>query len=492
MNPSRHLRRPGLLALGIAIALGLPLAAQAQSSPKKTAGIGAREHQLEQRVDQLQQEVAELKAMIQQQQAATTQATQTAQQAQATAVQAATTAQATSTKVDAAAPSGKPVFSTAPGLSVALHGFVSATVFSQSKSFVYGNGQNAEYPAPTAGNKGSLSGVDVRNTRFWLDFSGAKLAGDWIGGGRIEMDFFGGYNGSGAYSQQQPTPRLRQAYMDLINPDTGTTIRIGQQWDLLFPLDNVTASLAHVAFPLGFGSGMIGWRYPGIVWMQDLNHGSTSSVQWRLDVGAFSGSWNGPDGPVNNTNFLTAGNAGFRPQVEARLHAKGSDWLAYAVAHYSTADLRGVNGMAPTPVRSEVKSVGYEVGGQWKPGPWVFRANAYTGKGLGQVFGDLSQFGDIKDTGGYLQAGYNFTPNWNLSAVYATSKPDKDDVIRWMGNGSTGLLRSRQTGLNLTYAAGSYELGAEWLYGRLESTANGIDTKTTSGNQVSLSAMYHF
>ena len=490
MSPTfvRRCRAP--LALGVAIALSLPWAAQAQSTPKSTAGISAREQQLEQRVDQLQQEVAELKAMIQQQQAA---ATQTAQQAQATATQAATTAQATSTKVEAAAPgSGKPVFSTAPGLSVALHGFIDATAFSQNKSFVYGNGQNAEYPAATAGNRGSLSGVDVRNTRFWLDFSGTKLAGDWIGGGRIEMDFFGGYNGSGAYSQQQPIPRLRQAYMDLINPDSGTTIRIGQQWDLLFPLDNVTASLSHVAFPLGFGTGMIGWRFPGVVWMQDLNHGSTGGIRWRLDVGAFSGSWNGPDGAVNNTNYLTAGNAGFRPQIEARLHAQGKNWLAYAVAHYSTVDLRGVNGTAATPVRSDVKSVGYEVGGQWKPGPWVFRANAYTGKGLGQVFGDLSQFGDIKDTGGYLQAGYNFTPNWNLSGVYAASKPNKQDVIRWMGNGSTGLLRSRQNGVELTYAAGNYELGLEWLYGWLDSTTNGTSTKTTSGNQVSLSAMYHF
>ena len=162
------------------------------------------------------------------------------------------------------------------------------------------------------------------------------------------------------------------------------------------------------------------------------------------------------------------------------------------MAHYSEVDLRGVAGTAPTPVQSSVKSVGYELGGQWKPGPWVFRANAYTGKGLGEVFGDLSQFGDIKDTGGYLQAGYNFTPNWSLNALYATSKLDRDDVVRWMGNGATGLLRGRQTGLNLDYAAGNYELGLEWLYGWIDSTTNGTNTKTSSGNQVSVSALYHF
>src|SRR3546814_1358570 len=102
------------------------------------------------------------------------------------------------------------------------------------------------------------------------------------------MDFFGGFNGTGPYSQQQPTPRLRQAYMDLTNPESGTTVRIGQQWDLMFPIDNSPTSLAHIAFPLGFGSGYGGWRFPGVVVMQDLNHGSTGP-QWRLDVGAFEG-----------------------------------------------------------------------------------------------------------------------------------------------------------------------------------------------------------
>lgn len=461
----RYPNRYTALALSMACALLLPLAAHAQSD--------VREQQLEQRVAQLEQQLNELKAMI---------------QAQKTAPAQTAPVPAASAQNVAAAPA-TPTFTSAPGVSVALHGFISATAFDQSKSFTYGNGQNAEYPVP--GSSGSLSGVDVRNTRFWLDFSGAKFAGDWTGGGRIEMDFFGGYNGTGAYSQQQPIPRLRQAYMDLTNPDTGSTIRIGQQWELMFPLDNVSTSLSHIAFPLGFGTGMIGWRFPGVVWMQDLNHGS-SGPRWRLDLGAFEGSWNGPDGAVNNTNYLTAGNVGFRPQLEARLHVQDKDWLAYAVGHYSEIDLRGVSGTTPTPVQSTVKSVGYEVGGQWKPGPWVLKGLVYTGKGLGEIFGDMSQFGDIKDTGGYLQAGYNFTQHWSANAFYSMSKPNTDDVIRWMGNGATGLLRNRQSALNLQYAAGAYELGIEWIYDKLDTTSNGVDRKTTSGNQVSVSALYHF
>ena len=233
--------------------------------------------------------------------------------------------------------------------------------------------------------------MDVRNSRFWLDFSGAKFAGDWVGGGRIEMDFYGGFNGTGPYSQQQPTPRLRQAYMDLTNPVTGTTVRVGQQWELMFPIDNIPDSLSHIAFPLGFGTGMVGWRFPGVVVMQDLNHGS-DGAKWRLDLGAFEGQWNGPG---DNVNYLTAGNAGFRPQLEARLRVADKTWVAYAATHYSEVNLKGVGNTVAAPIKDKVKSVGYEVGGAWMPGPWVFKGLAYTGKGLGEIFGALSQFGDI-------------------------------------------------------------------------------------------------
>ena len=454
-------RRP--LVLALACALALPLGVHAQDS--------AREQQLEQRVSQLEHELAELKGMIQAQKAAAP----------------APAPAAPSTNVAAApAEAAKPVFTSAPGVSVALHGFVSASAFAQNKSFTFGNGQNAEFPQP--GSSGSLSGVDVRNTRFWLDFSGAKFAGDWNGGGRIEMDFFGGFNGTGAYSQQQPTPRLRQAYMDLTNPTTGSTVRIGQQWDLMFPLDNTPASLSHIAFPLGFAAGFVGWRFPGVVWMQDLNHGS-DGPKWRFNLGVFEGSWNGPG---SNINYQTAGSVGFRPQVEARLRVQDKTWLAYAVAHYSRADLRGVEGNAPTPVESSVTSTGYEVGGQWKPGPWTFKALAYTGTGLGQIFGALAQFGDISERGGYVQAGYSFTPAWTVNAFYGISRPDRNDVIAWLGNGATGLLRNRQAALSLQYTGGAYELGVEWMYDKLDSTTNGSNRTTTSGNQLSLNALYHF
>lgn len=61
-----------------------------------------------------------------------------------------------------------------------------------------------------------------------------------------------------------------------------------------------------------------------------------------------------------------------------------------------------------------------------------------------------------------------------------------------MGNGSTGLLRNRQAALSLQYTAGAYDLSAEWMHDKLDSTSNGVNRRTTTGNQVSLNALYHF
>lgn len=456
---SKNLRR-SVLVLALIAGLAGPAIASANE---------AREAVLEQRVNDLERQLRDLMTEVKAQRSAPPQVVQ-APPPTAT------------TPADKPTP---PVFSSAPGISVALHGFVSATAFEQNKSFTYGNGQNAEYPIP--GSHGNLSGFDVRNTRFWLDFTGAHLNDNWSGGGRIEMDFFGGFNGIGGYSAQQPVPRLRQAYMDIGN-DSGTKFRVGQQWDLMFPLDNLPVSLSHIAFPLGYGTGMIGWRFPGVVWMQDLNHGS-SGPKWRFDMGAFSGSWNGPG---SNINYQSAANADFRPQIEARIRVEDKSWVAYAVAHYSDVNLKGVDGTVATPVASSIKSTGFEVGGSWKPGPFVLKGLLYKGSGLGEIFGNLSQFGDISDTGGYVQAGYSFTKNWSVNAFYAMSKSDHDDVVQWLGNGSTGLLKNRQGALSLLYASGQYQLGLEWIRSTLDSTADGIITKSTSGNELNVSALYSF
>jgi hypothetical protein len=464
-----------------AVGLAATAPAFAQRSDKRDAEIKALKALVEKQQQQLNQQQQDLQQLHD----ALTQL-QNQQTQQQTQIQQTQQVQAQESKTIAAA-SAKPTFSSSPGVSVALHGFIDATAFTQSKNFTFGNGQNAEYPIP--GSSGRLSGVDVRNTRFWLDLTGGKIAGNWIGGGHLEMDFFGGNNGTGPYSQEQPLPRLRQAYMTLDNPETGSSFKIGQMWDLIFPLDDLPVSLSHIAFPLGYGTGLIGWRFPGITFSQDLNHGSTGPL-WRLDLGAFEGTWSGPGNPVN---YLSAGNAGFRPQLEARLHVEQpKEWMLFAAAHWSQINLAGVGNSTPTPIKREFDSTAFELGGQWTPGPWTFKGAAYTGRGIGQIFGDLSQFGDIKDTGAYVMGGYKFNPNWSANLFYSLSKPNSTDVIRWLGNGATGLLKDRQMAANVLYTVGDYSFALEWIHAILDSTTNGRNRTQTSGNQVNVSAYYKF
>ncbi|WP_404547194.1 porin family protein [Dyella jejuensis] len=474
----RHSLFLALATLGLAFTA--PAFAQSDSRDAQIKALKALVEKQQQRLDQQQQDLQQLHAALTQ-----LETQQTRQQAQIQQTQQVQQAQAQT--VAAAPAKSAPAFTSAPGLSVAFHGFIDATAFSQNRSFTYGNGQNAEYPVP--GSAGSLSGVDVRNTRFWFDLTGAKIAGDWTGGAHLEMDFFGGNNGTGAYAQQQPLPRLRQAYMVMENPVAGSTIKIGQMWDLMFPLDDLPDSLSHIAFPLGYGTGIIGWRFPGIVYSQDLNHGSDGPA-WRLDVGGFEGAWSSPGSPIN---YTSAGNAGFRPQIEAKLHVEQEkQWMLFAAAHWSQINLTGVGGTEPAPVKRQFSSEAVELGGQWTPGPWVFKSVVYDGKGIGQIFGDLSQFGDIKDKGGYVSGGYNFTPNWSAHLFYALSKPSSNDVFAWLNNGSTGLLRNRQVAANVEYAVGDYAFALEWIHAILNTTTNGDNRLATGGNQINVSAMYKF
>ena len=175
-----------------------------------------------------------------------------------------------------------------PNASITFKGFISATSFAQDQNFSFGNGQNAEYPVvPETKVDRWFYGGDVRNTRLNMTLNGPTVFSDWKVGGAIEMDFFGGNNGTGSFAGQQVVPRLRLGYVDLTNGST--TVRFGQQWGLLFGACPqgaacfVPVSLAHIAFPLGYGSaGVIGWRFPGIFLYQNLTpKGSASTPTFR-------------------------------------------------------------------------------------------------------------------------------------------------------------------------------------------------------------------
>ena len=382
--------------------------------------------------------------------------------------------------------------------SLTFKGFISATAFAQDQKFAFGNGQNAEWPLPpTCQVDCWFGGGDVRNTRLTMVFEGPKVIGEWRVGGTLEMDFFGGFTGTlGAFSQQQPVPRLRLGFADLTNGST--TIRIGQMWAPLF--GNTAVSLSHIAFPLGYGSaGDIGWRFPGLFVYQKLTP-KDAPVNAELQFAAMEGSWNNPNPtPPGNSliDYGTAGNASW-PQFELRFNVGGKagsgTWSGYVVGHVDEKDLSGAgasgcvgtpNPCGPGVTNDKLTGSAVEIGAKFQFGPLMIQGNGYTGHSIGQNFGAITQFGKIQSTGGWGQVGFDMTPNWSLFGFWGIDDPKDSDVL---ASGNTRMKNEMYVGM-LRWKAGQYALGFEYLYDKL---TTGATKAKTIGHQLSFSALLNF
>ena len=362
-----------------------------------------------------------------------------------------------------------------------ITGFISATAFLQNQNFTFGNGQNAEFPnAPqTTTDRWFLDG-DVRNTRLTFTFNGPKLDNGLKTGGVVEGDFFGGFNGTGAFSNAQATPRLRLAYIDLGHGRT--TFRIGQNWAPLF--GNVAVSYSHIAFPLGYGSaGDVGWRFPGISMYQDLTR-TGAAVTSKLTLAVMRNTWNTPGDLINSQS---AGQASTLPQVEARLDfggkgRSGSTWGAYGVVHWDKKDLSGAGVKT---ANDSLTGWAGEFGAKFNAGPAMLQGNIYTGKAIGQQFGQMAQFGDIKSWGAWVQGGFNFTKRWQGLLFLGTEKANKAEVLAAKQTRTKNMMFVP----SLMYSLGPYGFNVEWLHDQVTTGATDIKTK---GDQFATSMIFKF
>lgn len=366
-----------------------------------------------------------------------------------------------------------------------IKGFISTTLFGQNQSFGFANGQNAEWPtAPEYTQNRWFYGGDVRNSRLIMVFNGPEVSSSWKLGGILEFDAFGGFNGTGAFSSEQLTPRLRLAYADLVHENL--TIRVGQAWTPLF--GNVPVSLSHIAFPLGYGTaGDVGWRFPGIfVYYKFDPNGSTT--QFGFDAAVFEGSG---EGPGSNVNFLSSGNAGM-PQVELRLNmdskiSKETEFQAYVVGHYDQKNLAGVNVAAS----NNLTGTAFEIGASLKAGDFLIHGNLYSGKNIGQQFGEMTQIqtinSDLASLGFWLQLGYNFSKEWSLYGFYGNENVNKDEAKTIFKDAAR--LSNNLLDFMLKFQTGPLGLGIELLQSTL---TYGLSESTVSGTQIAFSTLYSF
>ncbi len=373
--------------------------------------------------------------------------------------------------------------------SLTVKGFISATAFAQDQNMAFGNGQNAEWPTGADCKVDCwFGGGDIRNTRLTLVFDGPKVIGDWKVGGTVEMDFFGGFGSStnSSFVDQQPVPRLRLGYINFSNGST--TVQIGQQWSPLF--GNTAVSLAHIAFPLGYGSaGDIGWRFPGLFVYQKLTP-KDAVVNADLEFAVMSGSWNGPacDTTTNCVNYLTAGNTTW-PQFELRANVGGKagdngTWNFYLVGHMDEKDLSGYAASAPN---DKLSGSAVEIGAKFQIGPVLIQGNGYTGHSIGQQFGMITQFGRIQGQGGWAQVGFDLTKNWGIFAFWGIDNPKNSDVLKAVG--PAGRMENTMYAGMLRWKCGPLAFGFEYMHDQLKTGA--LEVKT-SGTQLALSALYNF
>src|SRR5438552_16651508 len=82
----------------------------------------------------------------------------------------------------------------------------------------YGQGQNAEYSVQAqTGVDQSFSDGDFRNTRLRFDLAAQPVLRKWSPRATVEFAFFGAFNGTPPFGDQQPQVRGRVIYADFTN-----------------------------------------------------------------------------------------------------------------------------------------------------------------------------------------------------------------------------------------------------------------------------------
>lgn len=368
---------------------------------------------------------------------------------------------------------------------VVFHGFISGSVFAQDEVFGLGNGSNAEYVAFLgASNDRLILAGDIRNTRLGLTFYGPVTASGLRASAMVDADFFGAFAINNAFGDAQPQLRVRSAYVDLTKGRT--TLRIGQSFGAMWA--QVPMSQMHAAFPLGMGSaGHIGWREPGIFVTHLIPADGPDDFAIELRANAMAGKWDGP-GPMGLN--ASAGETGV-PQIEGRVDFLGGagrhTWRGYFAAHYDQKDLNGLG--RDTAGVGRLVGRAAQLGGRVQRGPLIVAGNAFYGRAIGQIFGQLLQFGDIESVGGWVQTGVLLGDGVSLWAFTGAEDPRDDDVKRevrapWrLKNGTTAFMARREDG--------PYALALEFMFSSTR-WEQPLVIQRRSGRQIALTATYTF
>jgi hypothetical protein len=412
---------------------------------------------------------------------------------------------------------------TPPPVKFEFHGFVSGSVYAQDQNLGVSEGQHTLFvnaPTRTLPNPNTdrlVTGGDVRQSRFNFSLAGPQVFGGATPKAVLEFDWFGGF-GSGSFGSVSLVPRLRLAYAEL---NFGSSrIQFGQNLDLTFAM--APTSLSHIAQPIGYGTGNIGWRRPGIFGFHTVGEksGMNGEFAWEIgrsqwqDLGGIGNNTctaNNPAGNSGDPYGFCLGNASGLPAVQVRLSVANSTMFsAFTTVHWNRVDRSGVNQTETVTrgINSTLDVFAWNVGAKAVAGPLTLAATGFTGKNLGPLVGSIvGQFtpitaGDVHEMGGWVQGGWNFTKELSLWGFIGVDKPNRKDAT---AAAFTRLQNVTSSGM-LQYRDGGYAIGLEFFHfytttriapvnasaGPPAVTAQPAIVQGFSGNQLVLSGNYFF
>lgn len=308
----------------------------------------------------------------------------------------------------------------APDYTFQLKGFVSMTGAMQTGTFSLGEGQQslAAGAEPTA-DKNSVA-FDVRQSRFNFSVKGPQVLAGATPTGVLEIDFYGG-SSAGNFGNVSVFPRMRVAYTQL---DWGQhKLQIGQQNDLTFAM--APTSLSHIGFPMGYFTGNIGWRRPGILGFHTIPVAEDLKLELAWQVGRSQYADATTVGGIYN------GEASATPAFQGRVTVSGKTYSAFVAGHYSSMDPNGV-GVADVDPKA-INSTAVAFGGKIAFMGITLQAAGFTGNNTDPLLGNFVEFKprtvadkDLSAIGYWAQLGYNVTKEFSLWGFYGNQATDKD------------------------------------------------------------------
>lgn len=382
-----------------------------------------------------------------------------------------------------------------PTWTFALHGFVSMSAAYQTNTFTVSGGQQSLAAGNTDGlvDDSTLT-FDVRQSRFNFSIKGSETFFGATPTGVFEIDFFGGST-AGNFGNVSILPRLRVAYSEL---NWGAhRLQIGQQNDLIFAM--APTSLSHIGFPLGYLTGNLGWRRPGVFGFHDLPLSGPMKLQVAWEVGR--SQWT--DGTL--TNGFTTGEASGGPAVEGRVTFNyGSMLTAWAAAHWNQADLTGVgaNAGAPNTITTSAYLGGVKVTVPVNPVTLTLQGTGFTGENTGNLLGNMLNFNvgpandpDVATMGYWAQLGVGLTKEFSVWALYGAQETDEADVAKSFT--AARAYKNQTTNIMAMYRTAGYGVSAEWInfkttYATAATSTTTVTDRETKADQFMVTANYFF